>query len=409
MDSGEIHRSRLNSKLLPMNAINPLVRFTVICCLFFVSLANAAPPLIPSAPKLAAKGWFLIDANSGKVIAENNADEQLPPASLTKMMTSYVLSYELEQGNVHNNDQVTVSKRAWAKNFPGSSLMWIEVGKKVALEDLRKGIVISSGNDASVAVAEHIAGSEDSFAEVMNQHAELLGMTNTHFVNSHGLPHKEHYTTARDLAILSKAIINDYPRDYVLYSEKEFTFNGIRQPNRNTLLWRDPSVDGLKTGHTKAAGYCLVASAEKKGMRLITVVMGSKSEEARIRDTQKLLTYGFRYFETHKLYSAGDVLNTAKIWSGTTDQLNLGIDKDVYITIPRGQHKNVKAALQVDEVIKAPVSTSQPIGEVLVTLDDEQLAQQPLLALESVEQAGLFARLWDEIKLFFIQLIGLEL
>lgn len=383
------------------------IQVGILALLWVAQTAIAAPTLIPSAPKLAAKGYYLVDAYSGKVLVEENAEEQLPPASLTKMMTSYVLSYELAQGNVHNDDMVTISKNAWAQNFPGSSLMWIEVGKKVSVDDLHKGVVISSGNDASVAVAEHVAGSEGAFAEVMNQHAELLGMDNTHFVNSHGLPHKDHYTTAKDLAILAKAIINDYPEDYALYSQKDFTYNGIRQPNRNTLLWRDPSVDGLKTGHTKAAGYCLVASAEKKGMRLISVVMGTTSEEARLRETQKLLTYGFRYYETHKLYSAGDELNLARIWAAEKEQLSLGIKDDIFITIPRGQHKNVKAELQIDEVIKGSVVGGQKLGVVVVNLGGEKLLELPLIALENVDEAGFFARIWDEIKLFIMNLLGI--
>ena len=381
------------------------IQLALFCLLGMFQQAVAAPSLIPSPPSLAAKGYFLVDAASGKVIVEHNADEKLPPASLTKMMTSYVLSYELARGNVHNDDMVTISKNAWAQNFPGSSLMWIEVGKQVSLDDLHKGVIISSGNDASVAVAEHIAGSEGAFAEIMNHHAKLLGMNNTHFVNSHGLPHADHYTTARDLAILAKAIINEFPVDYALYSEKEFTFNNIRQANRNTLLWRDPSVDGLKTGHTQEAGYCLVSSAQKQGMRLIAVVMGTKSEEARMRETQKLLTYGFRYYETHKLYSAGDLLNSSPLWGGKKALLNLGVKNNMYITIPRGQQESVKAQLQVDDVIWAPVENGQEYGTVIVELDGEKIVQAPLVALESVDEAGFFARLWDKLKLFFVQLI----
>lgn len=380
------------------------VKATLFCLLGLLSgLVSAAPTLIPSPPAISASSYILMDANSGKVIVEQNADERLPPASLTKLMTSYVLSYELAQGNVSDDDEVLVSKKAWAQNFPGSSLMWIEVGKKVRLEDLHKGIIVSSGNDACVAVAEHVAGSEEAFADVMNQHAELLGMKNTHFVNSHGLPHKDHYSSARDLALLSRAIVDDFPKDYALYAQKEFTYNNITTQNRNTLLWRDPSVDGLKTGHTQAAGYCLVASALKNGMRLISVVMGTSSEEARLRETQKLLSYGFRYYETHKLYNAGDVLTSTKVWAGMQDTVSLAIVKDLWLTIPQGQKDALQAEMQLPLEIKAPIEQGQRLGSVIVSLDGETLADVPLAATEAVEQAGLVKRLWHELYLRAMQ------
>ncbi len=377
-----------------------------IVCLVAINAA-AAPAIIPAPPQISASGYILIDADSGKVIVEHNADEQLPPASLTKLMTSYVLSYELEQGNVSNDDLVTISKNAWAQNpiFAGSSLMWIEVGKKVSLGDLHKGIVISSGNDSSVAVAEHLAGSESAFADVMNQHAQLLGMSGSHFTNSHGLPDGEHYMTARDLATLSKAILQ-YPDEYALYSEREYTYNNITQTNRNRLLWKDESVDGLKTGHTEEAGYCLVTSAQKNGMRLISVVMGTSSESVRERETQKLLSYGFRYYETHKLYSAGDQLTDTKVWSGADDSLSLGVEREVYLTIPRGQKDELEALMNIDEIIEAPVTKGKDYGELVVSLNGEELLREPLIAMQSVEQGGLFKRLWDAIVLFFIQLFS---
>lgn len=348
-----------------------------------------------------------MDANSGEVITEHNADERLPPASLTKLMTSYVLSYWLENGQVSNDDMVTVSKNAWAQNpiFNGSSLMWIEVGKQVSIGELHRGIVVSSGNDACVAVAEYIAGSEASFAQVMNQHAARLGMKNSHFVNSHGLPHEEHYSSARDMAILSKAIL-DYPNEYDLYKEKEFTYNGIRQTNRNRLLWSDPSVDGLKTGHTEAAGYCLVSSAEREGMRLISVVMGAKSESARERETQRLLAYGFRFFETHHLYTAGTELSKSRVWKGAADEVSLGVKDEVYLTIPRGQHDQLDASLNVDEVLTAPIRKGQEYGELVVSLDGKELVRSPLIALKDVDEGGLVKRLWDAIVLFVLNLIG---
>jgi D-alanyl-D-alanine carboxypeptidase (penicillin-binding protein 5/6) len=369
--------------------------------------AYAAPAVIPSPPSVAASGYLLIDANSGKVIVEHNADERLPPASLTKLMTSYVLSYELSQGNVSNDDMVNISKNAWAQNpvFAGSSLMWIEVGKQVKLHDLHMGIVISSGNDASVAVAEHLAGSEGAFAEVMNQHAQILGMNNTHFVNSHGLPDPDHYTTARDLAKLAQGILK-FPDEYALYSEPDFTYNNIRQTNRNRLLWKDDSVDGLKTGHTEEAGYCLVSSAKKNGMRLISVVMGASSQSAREIETQKLLSYGFRYFETHALYNEGTELTQSRVWAGDDNTFKLGVEREIYLTIPRGQQDNLKAVMNLDEVIKAPVTKGKEYGEMVISLNGEELLREPLVALQSVEQGGVFKRLWDFVALFFSQLFS---
>lgn len=381
--------------------------FLIATSLLLAQWAFAAPAIIPAPPQINASSYILLDANSGRVITEKNADEQLPPASLTKLMTSYVLSYELEQGNVANSDLVTISNKAWAQNpvFAGSSLMWIEVGKQVTLEDLHKGVVISSGNDASVAVAEHLAGSESAFADVMNQHGRLLGMSNTHFVNSHGLPHPEHYTTARDLALLSKAILA-YPEEYALYSLPDFTYNNIRQTNRNRLLWKDDSVDGLKTGHTEEAGYCLVSSAKKNGMRLISVVMGAKSQSGREKETQKLMAYGFRYFETHQLYSAADQLIQPKVWAGSRDQVSLGVERDIHLTIPRGKHKAIKATMDISEVIKAPVQKGHEYGDLVITLEGEELLREPLVALDTVEQGGLFKRLWHTLVLFVSQLLG---
>lgn len=357
--------------------------------------------LIPAAPTIAAEAYILIDADSGKVLIEHNADLRLPPASLTKLMTSYVLSYELNNGQIVPSDVVTISKNAWAQNprFKGSSLMWVEVNKQVTIEDLHQGIVVSSGNDATVAVAEYLAGSEGAFADLMNQHARTLGMSGSHFVNSHGLPHEEHLTTARDLAILSKALMQ-FPDEYALYSQKEFTYNGIRQSNRNRLLWNDPTVDGLKTGHTEAAGYCLVTSAKRDGMRLISVILGAKSESSRERETQKLLSYGYRFYETHKLYNAGAALTQAKVWKGERESVSLGVSEDIYLTIPRGKREELEAALNVDEYLTAPVKTDAEYGELRVTLHDELLLKQPLVALQKVDEGGFVKQIWDSILLF---------
>jgi len=284
--------------------------------------------------------------------------------------------------------------------------MFIKEGTSVSVGDLLKGIIIQSGNDASVAMAEFIAGSEDAFADLMNQHANLLGMDSSNFMNATGLPSKHHYTTASDLAKLARAIIVEHPSHYGIYSEKDFTYNNIRQPNRNKLLWRDKSVDGLKTGHTEEAGYCLVASAERGGMRLIAVVLGTKSEEARATETQKLLTYGFRYYETRKLYSAGEVLETGKVWGGASDEVKLGVVEDVYITVPRGQYSSLQASLLVDEYITAGVDTGAEYGSIQVKLQDKMVLNQKLVALDSVEPGGFFKRLWDQLVLFFVKLIS---
>lgn len=377
----------------------------------------AADIIIPAPPKLAAKSYVLMDATSGKIIVSHNENQRVPPASLTKMMTSYVLSDELARGNVSEADMVPISENAWAQNpvFRGSSRMFIEVGKQVSLGDLHKGIIISSGNDASVAVAEYLAGSEDAFADIMNQRALRLGMKDTNFVNSHGLPGENQYSTAHDLAILANAIIRDFPKDYMLYAERSFSFNNIDQPNRNKLLWRDPSVDGLKTGYTSAAGYCLVASALRNDMRLIAVVMGTSSEEARAQEAQKLLSYGFRFFETLKLYEAGQQLNEVRLWAGAADTVKLGMAEDVFITIPRGRRQALKAEMEFDEVIKAPVTSGESFGQLRITMDgkpimmaNSEVLAPNLVALESVEEAGFFGRIWDALVLLVYQLLGMS-
>ncbi len=377
--------------------------FVLVFSLFACQQVVAVNPLIPAPPKISAASYLLIDAHSGEVLVEHNPDQPLPPASLTKMMTSYIATHELDKGNIKLEDQVRVSIKAW--KTPGSR-MFIREDTFVSLEDLLRGIIIQSGNDASVAIAEYIAGSEDAFAGLMNQHATRLGMKNSHFINATGLPGKDHYMSASDLAILARSIIVDHPDYYPIYAEKSFTYNKIRQPNRNKLLSRDNSVDGLKTGHTEAAGYCLVASAERDGMRLIAVVMSTSSEEARATETQKLLTYGFRFYETHKLYKANQQLNEARVWGGESDVLDLGVLKDLYITIPRGQHSALSASLDIDKHILAPVQQTSPFGMVSVKLNDQVIAQEPLVALQSVDQAGFFKRLWDQVVLFFLSLIS---
>jgi serine-type D-Ala-D-Ala carboxypeptidase (penicillin-binding protein 5/6) len=378
------------------------ISLLLITFLFNIN-AFAAPMVIPKAPSVAAKGYLLIDFHSGKVLSENNSEESLEPASLTKMMTSYIIGQELKSGNLHLTDKVTISNTAWSKNFPDSSKMFIEVGTEVTVEDLNRGIIIQSGNDACVAMAEHIAGSESAFADLMNSWALQLGMKNTHFVNSHGLHDDNHYTTAKDMAILAKAIITDVPNEYSLYSEKSFKYNGIVQYNRNGLLWdKSLNVDGMKTGHTSDAGYSLVSSATKDGMRLISVVMGTRSDEARKVESKKLLNWGFRFFETISPYKAKDQLANERIWMGTQDNIRLGVAADTTITLPRNQSQNLKADIVINSELRAPILEGEIVGKVNYKLDDTEVATYDLIALETVEEGGIFSRIIDYIKLLFI-------
>ncbi|QEM83986.1 D-alanyl-D-alanine carboxypeptidase family protein [Halomonas binhaiensis] len=359
--------------------------------------------MIPSPPQLAAKSWILVDADSGRVIAEHNSDERLSPASLTKLMTAYLVERELERGNIKPDDMVPISEKAWRT---GGSKMFVEVGTQVPVDELLHGIIIVSGNDASVAMSEYLAGGEAQFADLMNQHAAQLGMENTHFSNATGLPHDNHYSSARDLMRLARHIIRDYPDHYAMYSQKTFNYNGIEQNNRNRLLWRDPSVDGLKTGWTDDAGYCLVSSAKRDDMRLISVVMGTSSEEARAQETQKLLSYGFRYFETLKLYDQGAVLDTPRIWGGATDQLRVGVDQAVTMTVPRSRKDELTAKLNIDSDLDAPIAAGQKVGTMEVRLGDEVVGERPLVALEAVEEGGFFKRMFDKVHRFFSELVG---
>lgn len=366
------------------------------------SLSAIAQTVIPQAPEVAAKGHILIDFDTGKVLSEHNADMSLAPASLTKMMTSYVIGTELKNGNITNEDMVTISENAWAKNFPGSSLMFIEVGTKVSVADLNKGIIIQSGNDACVALAEHIAGSESAFVDLMNAHAERLGMTSSRFGNSHGLPSAENYSTPRDMAKLSAALIRDVPDEYAIYAEKEFTYNNIKQYNRNSLLWdRSLEVDGIKTGHTSEAGFSLITSATRDGMRLVSVVMGTNSERARQAENKKLLTYGFRFFETFSPYQAGEKFAEQRIWQGDKENIQLGILQSAQVTIPRGQRKNLQADFTLNQQLLAPITKGQQVGTIYLKLNGEDIATYPLVALEDVAKGGFFSRMIDYIKMQF--------
>jgi len=359
--------------------------------------------MVPAAPQLAAKAWILMDANSGAVLTESNSDQRLPPASLTKLMTAYIATLEINRGRIKESDMVTVSEHAWRT---GGSRMFIKVGTQVSVGDLLHGIIIQSGNDASVALAEHIAGSEDAFADMMNTTAQKLGMQNTHFMDATGLPDPNHYSSAHDMAILARAIVNADAQHYAIYSQKEFFWNNIKQPNRNLLLWRDKTVDGLKTGHTDEAGYCLVASAVRDGMRLVAVVFGTNSEQARAAETQKLLTYGFRFFETQSFYKKGTELAKAPVWKGDTREVQAGLANDLTMTLPRGQAKKLHAEMVLNPQLIAPIAQGQVIGKVEVKLDDKVVHTADLVALQPVEEGGLFRRLWDSIRLFFYGLFN---
>ena len=373
-----------------------------------LALTFPALAIVPSPPQVSATAYLLIDAESGAILAEQNADQPVPPASLTKMMTSYILAGEITEGRVAETDMVVVSENAWSQNpvFKGSSLMWIEPGKDVSIADLQRGIIVSSGNDATVAVAEHVAGSEAVFVDMMNANAEKLGMVDTYYTNSHGLPDPNHVTTARDLATLAKAMIEHHPEQYAIYKEREFTYNDIRQYNRNTLLAEDPTVDGLKTGHTEEAGYCLVASAERRGMRLISVVMGTSSKRARKNQTSSLLNYGFRFYETSEIYAPLTELDKPRVWKGQVDYVSAGVLEQTILTLPRGKKKNLVTSVSIDDEIIAPLAVGDAVGTVTLTLDGETVHHAPVVALEAVEPGSFFSRLWDMLLMWIASLFS---
>ena len=385
-----------------------MTRFLLVFTALFFSLSAHSATIVPKPPQIGAKAYILVDANSGKVLVEHNADIALPPASLTKLMTSYVLDGEIAAGRVKDSDMVVVSENAWSQNplFNGSSLMWIEPGMDVSISDLKRGIIIDSGNDATVAVAEHVAGSVSAFADMMNGNAESLGMTGSFFVNPHGLPDPDHVVTARDLATLSIAIINKFPQEYLVYKEREFTYNNIRQYNRNTLMGEDPSVDGLKTGYTKAAGYGMVTSAKRRDMRLVSVVLGTSSPNARKSQSRSLLNYGFRFFETLTLFSPMEELEKPRIWKGQQDYISLGVHNEIVLTLQRGKKKSLSTVVEVDDEISAPVALGDKLGTVKLMLDGEVVDELPLVALEAVEPGNFFARLWDVILMWIASLFG---
>jgi D-alanyl-D-alanine carboxypeptidase (penicillin-binding protein 5/6) len=372
--------------------------FTCLLAMLYSASSWAAPKPIPDPPALSASSYFLVDFDSGRVLAEKNPDDHVEPASITKLMTAYLVDKAIAAGDITLDEMVTISEKAWRMK---GSKMFVEVGKLVSVEDLLKGLIIQSGNDASVALAEHIAGSESAFAGYMNHQAELLGMTNSNFVNATGWPHEDHYSSARDIATLTRAIIREFPLSYQYYKEREYTFNEIRQFNRNRLLWRDETVDGVKTGHTEAAGYCLVASAQRDEMRLVSVVLGTDSDKARTQSSQALLNYGFRFYETHQLYGTDEVLQSARIWYGEQEQVSMGVGKDIYITIPRGRYRQLDISMEIDREISAPVTQGQQLGQVSITLDDELVLSENIVAMQSVDEGSLFVWAMDRIKLMF--------
>ncbi len=386
---------------MSINKSTRKICFTSFFCLALLNFAgysNAALQRIPDPPNINAVGYILLDMNSGQVIAKNNANERMEPASLTKMMTSYLVAKAIKSGKASLTDEVTVSEKAWRMT---GSRMFIEVGKKIPLEQLLYGMIVQSGNDATIALVEHVAGDEESFVKSMNETAKQLGLADTHFVNATGLPHEEHYSTPRDMAMMGMALIRDFPSHYKYYSEKEFTYNKIKQFNRNQLLWKDDSVDGIKTGHTESAGYCLVASAKRGNMRLVSTVLGTSSKAARTTESQKLLTYGFRFFETHKLYSANDQLTDVKIWKGESETLPLGIAEDLYITIPRGQYDKLDASMSINATIVAPVPNGQPYGSVNIMLGSQLVAKRDLISLSPVGVGSFWHNLIDSVKLWW--------
>jgi serine-type D-Ala-D-Ala carboxypeptidase (penicillin-binding protein 5/6) len=364
-----------------------------------VAVAMPTPP----PPAVQASAWLLMDDASGQILAGENVDTQVEPASITKVMTSYVVSAEIRNGKLKPDDEVTISENAWRGGGGGTdgSTSFLPLDSKVKLADLLHGMIIQSGNDASIALAEHVAGSEDAFAALMNAYAQRLGLKDTHFVNSHGLSAPGHVTTAHDIARLSRALIRDFPEDYAVYSQKELTINGIRQYNRNTLLWKDPSVDGIKTGHHSGAGYCLAASAKRGDQRLISVVMGSDSEKQRAEDSFALLNWGFRFFETHTVYAAGKAVAQPALWKGETATLDLGLSEPLLVTVPRGKYEQLEAAMDIPQQLVAPFTRGQAVGTLRLTLEGKTVAERPLVALADAPEGGFFKRISDGFWLWW--------
>ena len=370
---------------------------------WFAALSADAQLILPNPPELPVKGYILMDYHSGRILAEQNSDQRLEPASITKLMSAYLVYKRLAAGALRPDEQVLISRNAQSTE---GSRMFIEAGTQVAVDDLLRGMVIQSGNDATVALAEHIAGSEAGFAQLMNEQARGLGLRDSHFTNSSGLPHPEHYMTASDIATLVRAIIKQFPQYYTLYSERSFTFNNITQHNRNKLLWRDSSVDGVKTGHTSSAGYCLASSAKRGDMRLIAVVLGAEKENDRFDASINLLNYGFSHYETYQLYESDYALTDVRVWKGDLNQLPLGFLENIYVTLPKGRYQDMQASLRVSSIIEAPVSKGQEFGAVEITLDAEKIATIPLVALQNVAEAGFLGRFSDQLLMMFSEMFN---
>ena len=360
--------------------------------------AAAPQTQIPPPPELKARSYIVLDHDSGRVLAALEPDSRQEPASLTKLMTAYGVFHALKEGRIKLTDMVTISENAWKME---GSKMFVEVGKQVSVENLLQGMIVQSGNDATVALAEFVGGTEATFVQMMNTYAKQLGMTGSHFTNTAGMPDPEHYVTARDIAVLASALIHEFPEYYKWYSQKEFTWNGITQQNRNGLLWRDPTVDGVKTGHTESAGYCLVTSAKRDGMRLVSAVLGTDSMRAREDASEALLGYGFNFFETRRLYAAGEPLTTARVWKGTAAEVGLALNRDLYITGQRGHMGSVQAAFELPERLVAPLSAQTPIGKVNIVVDGATIATHDLYPAADVPQGGFFRRMIDTVRLWF--------
>ncbi len=379
-----------------------LYYFLVCICCMFAYTANAASQNIPNLPQFDAKSYILIDAKTGKRLASKNPDARLHPASITKIMAVYVSFQSLKKGQIQLEDKVLISKKAWMMK---GSLMFIEVGEYVSVHDLLKGIIIQSGNDSSVALAEHIAGTEESFVSMMNHEASTLGLSNTFYMNSSGMPDAKHYTSAADIAIISRALILNFPDLYKMFSQKEYTYNNITQRNRNRLLWLDSSVDGIKTGHTDSAGYCLATSSKVGDMRLISVVLGTKNTRSRRNITKKLLRHGHRFYKTHHLYKSGEILGTPRVWMGKEQVVSIAPDEDVFITIPTGTFDSLKTSINVSPKIIAPFPINEILGRIKITQDGVEIGNVPLLAQQAVAEGGFFRRIYDRVVLFYKNLL----
>lgn len=384
-----------------------IVALSATCMSLLPTMSTAAPVVVPNPPQLSAKGYVLIDYNTGQVLVEHNANEKMNPASLTKLMTSYVAGQEMKRGNIKPTDQVTISQKAWAKNFPDSSKMFIEVGTSVNMMDLYRGLIVQSGNDASVAIAEHVAGSENAFVDLMNSWAQRLGLSNTAFTNPHGLDSDGLYTTPYDIAKLAQAIIRDLPDIYPIYSETSFTYNGITQYNRNGLLRdRSMNVDGMKTGYTSGAGYSLVTSATSGNMRLISAVMGANSMKSRESDSKQLLSYGFRFFDTVAPHKAGETIESARVWMGNKDDLPIGVAQTTYLTLMKGELPQLSGMIELDGELKAPIELGDVVGKVIYQIDQRKVGEAPLIALESVDTGSWFKQAMDWVKRLFASLFA---